>query len=573
MKLIFLAVILATATQSAHAYPIFFSCRDDKSLSEVLTPKELAQQLTKLATAKRKSSNFNSEKAIGEACQGLQQCIADFQRLVSLAKLSNGAARDELLKQIEAKAEKTYSEMKSILPVPSRDMEFFEKYNKVETQVYECNAAKEALPPETLKNGDKCTVGNFHHSPYMFVNGVRISGEADGENRNTTDIACSSIDRLVDEAVAMGQDPYTVLSIAMMENGTQIDSLYLDPVGEVEALGCTNTQVKSKAEANLESFQTYYKVDFKVVDNKSLAQKLENYAKLKGQIKDTPSYVCSGQASQTVEQPIKNACCLKVPFSGNLDQALIHSSLQKYIKAPVPQSLQSTDSGELSARRIQRFNGYTHLMGGAESVSVWRSGVDYYKTPAYGYQTMDFYLNSVATNPYIKAKVKAAEDKLGVHSPSTLCLDLPAGAYSVDHNYFFNKHANSPRMSSIKSVWDSGDHKLSSLSQAQLNVLQTEVFAVANARSRKIIAEQLTQSGTKISPEELVSKLGDVKSSATAARPRVVLNQAGYEFYMKNILPLRNTVAKASSIDQGYTWKDMTDEQFNSMLNAVKTRH
>jgi len=50
-------------------------------------------------------------------------------------------------------------------------------------------------------------------------------------------------------------------------------------------------------------------------------------------------------------------------------------------------------------------------MGGAEGVSPWRAGVNYYKNPAYGYQVMDFILNTLMFNPYISAKIDELSQK------------------------------------------------------------------------------------------------------------------------------------------------------------------
>ena len=113
-----LSFIFIFSTTSAQAYPIFFACKADHTISNVLTPAELAGRLNALATA----SSGRAAQAIEEACNGLDDCIRDFTQLVSLARASGGLAREEIVRMIEERAGQSMNSMKGFLRVPAGEV-------------------------------------------------------------------------------------------------------------------------------------------------------------------------------------------------------------------------------------------------------------------------------------------------------------------------------------------------------------------------------------------------------------------------------------------------------------------
>ena len=504
-------IIFCLLSSKAFAYPIFFSCKADKSLSAVLTPAELASKLNQLAAASQGKPGFNKQNELHEACTNLNDCLRDFAQLLDLAKETGRTAQDELMRDITDRAKTSMQAMKDggFLRISGQDMNFLEQFHELQTKNYQCQMARASQPAEKVKAGSRCMLGNFGHSPYMYVSGVRKSCVPNGEERAEGPVGCEAIDRIVEGAIAMGQDPFAALAISFMEQGTAISGLYLDPIGKVHSVGCATAPVSAAAANawneqmrssqpykacqdacnngvqdyqqcydqcgirfnrpyNLESYSTFYKVNRETRTDPALIKKLRDYVKLNNEsgapIVNSPSKYC----------PVEG-CCLSLDFKADhasIEKALRFTALQDYVRKPLAPQHQNRGPGETPARRLQRFNGFTDLMGGAEGVPAWRSGVNYGQTPVYGYQAMDFILNTLMSNPYVLQKVKEAESKVGRKSPSVVCEDLAAGSYTMDSDFYFKKHGQAPRMGTIKAKWDSGAKTWDSLSKRQQKVSQ-----------------------------------------------------------------------------------------------------
>lgn len=616
-------------SQITLAYPLFFSCGADKSISNILTPQELSDQLNALSKA-----SLGKPEATKQACSDFESCVTDFLRLAQLAKPLANISREAILSEIQKKSAQTEKDLQQLgtIKITDDDMNSLGKLNRMNAQTYSCQSAKSEYGADSVRNDNQCVLGNFHHSPYMYVTGQRFSGEEDGEVSESGPVRCDAIDDAIEAAVATGQDPYAALAISLMENGTSIDSLYLDPIGSVTTLGCPAVQipadkvknnpdlmllsalgndgsdeVKPKNQKpngyNLVSFGTFYNVKYGVVNNSSLLQQIKDYHKAANIDIETvdKTYFCSNSTDVVIlDKPNKDMCCLqsnfkpkvpkathseKIPLAsylgglggGSVKKALTYASLGKYLQTPLEKNFQGSDPSEEAARRLQRFNGYSRLMGGAEGVSAWRSGVNYYNTPAYGYQAMDFILNTLVANPYIKSKVEEIQAKLGKKSPSVLCEKSGKGSFYIDSNYYFQKHAKSPRMDSILASWNAGVKDFSKLKKSQKNVLKGEFEAICEERPRKILASKLNDKNNLASlckywdekdAEEEISETGeDIVTDINEAKQM----QASYQYYMTKILPLRKTIAQASFMDQGYSWNEMTDKQFDSLLEKTKS--
>lgn len=605
----------------AQAYPLFFSCKADKSISNVLTPRELSTQLNRLAAA-----SGSTQQAVHQACTDYQSCLNDLVHLMQLSRAAGQMTRDQIVQRIEEHAARTKQSVAAlgITQISDQDMSALAQINRANAKTYSCKAAADELDPNLLKNGNQCTVGNFQHSPYMYVSGQRFSGAPNGELRSVAPLQCTSLDSVIDSAVAMGQDPYGALAISLMENSTGVDGLYLDPIGMVKTLGCpaqsvgaavanrfntsqnqcqTNCQQQySQANSssssaspkkltisteniaafnaciqqcprtapyNLNSYSTYYNVNYSTpITNSSLERRIkafiENQIGSAGvQTANQPGFLCANSSSSVFSATqIPDSCCLRTSFmpansnqasflAAYANRALTYASLDQYLEAPLPPSQQNRGPGESAARRIQRFNGFSPLMGGAEGVPAWRSGVNYNATPAYGYQALDFMFNSLMSNPMITEKVKAAEQKYGHKSPSVICEDLAAGSYYMASDFYFNKHRDAPRMGTIQQAWSAGQRNFASLTHAQQRVLTNELNTLCNnTRSRTVLQERLPDFGS------FISNCGQPAQQ--------------YSYYMTKILPLRRTVGQASFIDQGYDWRPMNETQVSQLVERTQ---
>lgn len=552
----------------AWSYPIYFKCDKEGSLSQVVTPSELASKLQQVVNTAQGLSPEKQKQFLSETCRGGKSCIEELEQLLKMAQSSGKVTEDWVKQQIskvKSEADKAQGNLMGFVKLPNAKGELLSTYNKLiknAAESVQCRIAEAQIPADGFKlDGDRCVVANLHHSPYMYVSGIRESGTTLPGNQMMGAPPCSGIDMMIEGAVAAGQDPYAALAISFMENGTRVSELYLDPIGMVQTLGCKTSHGTEKSN-NLDSYNTYYNVEYRTIDNSPLLSKIKNYLTIR-QIKmdDKVSYFCNAYAGGGAvgAAPAKNACCIKMPFTpegyfGNgrehpIAKALTFKSMDQYIKAPLSSELKANDPSENAARRLQRFNGYSTLMGGAEAVSAWRSGVNYYKTPAYGYQAMDFLVNSMLTNPYIRSKVEAAESKVGKSSPSVLCMELSPGVYSMEHNLYFQKHADAPRMESVFEKWKQNKAN-PSLTKGQSNVMRGEFMALISSKKY---------------PE--FAKLIDNNIFYDKTKP---LPPAALTYYFEKIYPDRQTVAKANKMDQGFEWNEMEGAKFDSFLKSYK---
>jgi hypothetical protein len=426
----------------------------------------------------------------------------------------------------------------------------------------------------------KCTLTYLNDSPYMNITGRRF----DNSNLSTPPVQCNDLDQFIDDALLANQDPYSALAISLMENGSNISGLYLDPIGIVDGLGCKGS-VSSKSQSNLNSFETYYKINFSEnTKNKSLSDEIKvalgkKQKELNIEIKNESGFICSNHISVTFEKTkLSNKCCIQIdyypvykgkintsdwddPISTDSSQSMAYTQLaskimtfrslnNKYLTAPLPATYNNKSAEEKVAFRAQRYNGLRSLSGGAENMPMWRSGVNYTEDPAYGYQAIDYVLNSLMTNPMLKNKIEAAEKKLNKKTASLLCLDRKPGSYSLDHDYYFKKHKSSKRMESIYQKWtDKKNLNFSSLAETEKKVLKKEFEvlctyeSVKNAYSK--IKEFTTFTKNCNSPEKQ------------------------FPIYMSALLPLRNTIEKTSKMEHGYSWEPMDNKRTNELIKRM----
>jgi hypothetical protein len=594
----------------ANAYPLFFKCNADGSVSNVLPAPELLHQLKSLANADLGRHNKNASLAAEEACEGAQNCIRDLVRLTELTRKAGELNREELIRKVEAKAKTLQDELTEggEIQISEADHSDLAALNRANIMSYSCRAVVNDLDPSHFQSGKHCVVGHFNHSPYMYVTGERFSGAPDGELKNSGAVICRDIDFVVESAVAMGQDPFAALAISFMENGTRVGLLYLDPIGLIGELGCESNRVNAEtanrwdqekgpslqncytnckkqldtfdcrkqcytnylrgAPFNLNSYETYYNVNFRAVNNSTLSNNIRKYIDnlAPNSLVNRSGFICDNGSSVTFQDQQKpGKCCLATNYmpadsimTSNLSKyakdALTYDSLKQYVAAPLPQNLRHADPRENSARRIQRFNGYSDLMGGAEGVSAWRSGVNYNTNPAYGYQAMDFMYNSLLTNPMIMSKIQNAQNKYG-NFKSVMCADRPVGSFYTSSDYYSKKHAQSTRMDRILNSWNRGSRSFNNLLTREKNVLRGEFAVLCNNKLTMInLSQQLGFNADKFLSHCFSKNY-----------------EAMYPLYMENILPIRKTISQAAKMDLGYTWQPMNDNQFSNLLE--RRRH
>ncbi len=618
------AIMFSLYSAIALSYPIFVKCEEGGRLSDKITPPELSSRLQKMLEGIKDLNNEEKNKEIEKICSGGALCMQELNQLLQMSEVAGKISHDLIqaeVQRISDKASKTAKSVESIVSVPENLFSSVSQYQSAIQNIalaHECRVEGTKLDPKLFDKSGNCILANFGHSPYMYPSGIRFSGTDNiSGNKLGSSASCSTIDEIIESSIATNNDPYAVMALSLMETGSDMYGLGLDPIGTVQTLGCPTTPGSAKSH-NLDSYSTYYNVKWGSQKNERFSKSLQQFAKLKNiELEEGESYYCfmntddevktkaddftpnvhteGGQFVISSSQPtFKKTCCAKVPFSAkslkgmNAPGLLTYSSFDKYLEKPLDAKITHSDGLERMARRLQRFNGYTDSMGGAEGVPAWRSGVNYYKTPAYGYQAMDFIFNTLWNNPYIQHKVKAVEEKLQLASKSIFCQEKEPGVYAVEHDVFFKKHGEAPRMQSLRERYKIAQG-YSKLKQRDKNVFRNEVLNICVESNRPLmpfctefsevqkryhkIKAAITENEKKEYSEE-----NDKKTQKLYAEASNVV----FEFWDKTnkdklmtqywsaVYPKRQTIADANKMDQGFLWKQMDEQQFQSFLEQIK---
>lgn len=599
MKTFFILFLLST---TAWSYPVFFKCEEGGRLSDQVTPPELRGRLNALVDSLRSLNSASRTAKIDEYCEGGALCMQEFEQLLRMSEVNGTITRDIIdaeLARVRAAASAAARAENGIAPVSEGLFASALSHQQMTESILtvrECRVALANFAPERFNNNGNCVLANFGHSPYMYPSGIRFSGT--GYELNHKQVNCEAVQSMVQGALAMDEDPFAAIAISLMENGTEISDLYLDPIGSVQTLGCPTTR-GTPANHNMDSFSTYYNVQNGLRENPALVRNIQNLMRLqnvtpqagesylcntpgappefaqikeqvtayitanpnseptpelqaqidkiieKYQLKYTNLGCAQGSSSFTCTQPLRNHCCVRLPFKTDRldvsDRALTYSSLNRYLSSPLEPNIRGTNPSDYPARRLQRFNGFSDAMGGAEGVSAWRSGVNYYQTPSYGHQALDFILNTLWNNPFVRSAVAAAEQELGKKSKSVLCQDRGPGVYTIEHDHYFRQHAEAPRMTAILARWN-----------------QNASWASLPKRFQRVLTGEFTEICKRKDTPTFCGHVSRKNSQAAATE------------YFRTVYRTRRTVAQASRQDQGFTWGQMSHEQFSGFLNRYR---
>ncbi len=435
-------LLLFLSTLKSYSYPIFYQCEDSKiTYKGKFNDSDIFEQLIKMEKSKRESQ-------IESWCQDSAECMRDLKLIVDMAGSSFGIAKSLFLEKV--KEIQNDFESKNL---PIQDLENLNKLKDAYSMIRACQETKNTLVPDDFLSKSQQSV----LTPYPYYSNYMYATGCNGVDSETcSPISKNELDRVIKEAVLMGVDPYLVISFSLMEGGTgEVGRLYLDPIGVMGAMGCSSHQVSNgtSTEVALNSFGTSYIVNSQTVKNPQLQNKLKKYFQEfnldKSQGNSFYCYETRGKSDSSVfEKPQANSCCVELGFktSKKSDEQIKHALTYHFIDNITKNSFRGNQD---PAWRAQRYNGYTDLMGAAEGVSPWRAGVNYYKNPAYGYQTMDFVINALMFNPYISNKVDEVSKEFDQDWESILCKGKKDGSYYIDSDYYFDKHKESPRLEEI----------------------------------------------------------------------------------------------------------------------------
>ena len=532
---------------SASAYPIFYKCDSKRQMTEVLTGDEIYKKLQPLMS----QSAVEQTNLIESYCDGSQECEKQLSQIVKLAKISKEIAEKTLSDELNALDAQAPSQ-----PIHEVDSKTFKLKKQIEAGAFNVAACRNTiskLPVEKFLSPHGVVMFYPHYTEYTYVTGCRNYGEGRGWMCSEYANDAGSIQDAIKKALSMGVDPYTFLAIGLMENGAAgWHYLYLDPIGKMGVIGCTETQIDGSkpGEKILKSFGTNHKIEPGIVQNPRLSDDLKRYLTSQEEVDPGTSYFCRdlGTAdAQIVNKADPSECCLKLGFTpkGSSVDAIEKALIVKFVgRSQFKQMAGKTDP----AFRIQGFNGFSRLMGGAEGVSAFRSGIDNYETPTYGYQGMDFILNSLVSNPWIKQEVERQSKEMGMSSPSILCMDVATpGTYQIDSDYYFKKYRDTPRMKAlIGRSW-------ASMHTPEKRVLSEELW-------EPIVRAQIIKKFGGM-PKEMQDRF---KISNPPPTAKVTMDQI-VSYYFKEIYATRSTVSKASDLP----WGDLPDEALQKIISEM----
>jgi hypothetical protein len=561
----------------AEAYPIFFKCDANGGLSDVLTAPEI-QEAIRGATQGLGSGQAATQKKILELCEGREECFSVLKQALLLTQVSVSAAEVEYrseMKKLEALAARLDQSIDPEVDRLTRDL------YSMANEVYACRKTQEGLPWQSFNHGqtklysdgsyvDGVGLSTFiqHRvdNEYLYVTGYK------GEGQKGNQASFNLMWNIVELATISGLDPYAALAISYMESPT-LRKIMLDPSTAMTMMGCSSKPVASvddhddsaiqrkteelrrSGKAFYYNFGKFYEMGTGVATSSSSKRVAELMAKSKDRLSvlsDEPALACfqnegafiadaKGAVIQDYGQKgafsLAKACCIRVPYA---------SSDAFYLLANEFMRTKLNASGKPEAV-LQRFNGSTKLMGLNEKAGVgaFRLGLNLQKDPQYGYQGMDFILNSFLSNPSVRAVVEQVEDIHG-KTKSLLCSGRQAGAFAIDSDHFLEREKNSERFEALMGKsWEA-------MSGAEKRLMQHEwklMLERKGARNAKHSDAQHADYRKKLDDFEKVG--GDA---------------AKWAYYRERIYPgYRRTLEQTSY----RSWKRLTDEQVRDVRHSV----
>lgn len=536
-KLIFIFTFIFSL--EIQAFPLFYKCGAGDRLDDTFAGPEILNQVQAMLSNANSDQDFQNQANI--LCQGANECLAEIERIKSLI----GQTQD-----ISTRLLNITARYKSEIRSSEVNEDYFNSVRSMSEHAFTlhaCQEIKRTWDPDSWTGSDEDSFAVFYpkYNNYMYASGCH--GRSSSATCKPNKI--SNYKDKIKSALLMGMDPYLAIALVWMEGGTEegLNYLYLDPVAKFSAMGCTGSSVSSNdiTDTTLDSYGTYYEIEEKVITRPSLTSKLIDFQRAKGKPTSAggTSYFCRkiyDDLGIVYDEPQEESCCLKLPFTKDsadmelIEEALIFEQARKNYQ-------RRFSDREDPAFRVQRFNGYSRLMGAAEGVDSFRAGVDFYETPAYGYQAMDFMINSILPNPVIRSLVEEAEAEVAVSLGrqsqwrSIMCVEHPGGGFfQTDSNYYFNLHRNSPRLARAFEKWT----KKEELSQAEYKIIEQDINLLV---SKSIMKEE----EINVEYDQMINN------------------------YFTNHYPSRNTVGLASAQQSTYTWEDLTPNELSGIGSRV----
>lgn len=569
-------LLLFFLCNTAFSYPFFYKCGENGRFEESLTPAEISDALIKLS----QSTNGNIDELVTQLCDGKKTCIEDFKNLIELGKNSKDSLKVNLnnLIQQQKKTSVDVLDIESfITEVDDMTYNQAKLLNQISQDIQMCSDAKKNLNPDNFIHDENAIVYYPYHTNYMYMNGCFKNSSEKCELKMNVDNIKESIDR----SLIIGADPYVTIAINMMEGfnrdyntGLTWDQYIDESFWLTRAMKCPR-KIPAKGV---------------VVENKFFNKRLPKFLKHKvgydyNKASDTNrSYMCrkhgyDGNAFMSPD-PNPHACCMKLDLV--YDESLynkkdiVSAMMFEYIRQKTYPNLEGyyknrgADSRD-PASLIQRYNGYSSAMGGGEPVNAWRAGVSHYKDPVYGFQVMDYLINSLMTNPLINSLVEKKKKEHG-NPRSLLCANKKPGNYVIDSDYYKNRNRDGKRMANIEKYkdtpWNEWPDNYKRVMIQELGDKKVSPEVLKNFTFGTIQESRLVKDIKNIDYSSISKLARDVENIEYDSQDTPQLMNRMVNHYFSQVYPKRQTRGETS----GYSWKRLTPNQIISIGQKLGTK-
>lgn len=559
MKTLLCLFSLFFCISNAIAAPFIYKCGKNGRYEKSISPKEIRETLKAFVT---NSKTQELEAMVSKLCEDKKECVEEFGNLLRLTNQSNEIIEQSvntLLKKF--KFNTINKDIHTPINISDSDFNLIKNYNDLNEEIYMCHEEKKKLDISDFVFNDKAIMFYPYHTNYMYMTGCSYVDAPECNNMMKVDLIKKSIAR----SISMGADPYTAIAINMLEKfnhdfdtGLVWDLTIPARLWLTNAMNCPRNipekGVTTKGLFKLSSRLNSFLETTKSTDLLNKNTKEKSFLCYDGK-ENYPNYSTKSKNGQ---------CCLQLNMNAKkgkekslrrkLQSALMFEYIrqQTYPNKTKKFSRMVSDANDPAAH-IQRYNGYSALMGGAEPVTSWRAGTNHYKDPVYGYQVMDYIINSIITNPLINNLVEKEKIEQGKNVRSLICATKNPGIYVVDTEYYKNKHRDSKR---LLKIINKKNTDWTNLTNKEKKVMLQEL----SHKDVKKILQNINEVDKSLVGSILGLKFESIKQTRITRRKSLELANNNPQlmskltkYYFSNIHEKRMTRGQASN----YTWEKL----------------
>lgn len=270
-----------------------------------------------------------------------------------------------------------------------------------------------------------------------------------GNNKTSTNYDKESIQDIIDMAVTQGVDPYTTLSIIMVENA---------PIKPSQGKWSEqNSYVSTYGAIPVDGIAAYHEMgcqfdtDAHDQHTKFVSQG-RSIKKIRIGSGNTRTKFCSGEdqivrpgSSPYLDANKNSGCCIEIIGRSTVTDIDVKTALGiEFLKGIQNRIADDTkDHQEQGAYfglgyNTQRYNGLGTFGATEQMDNQCLIGVNMKQRPVYGLLVQDLAFNSLMLNPVIQKMIEKSKKEFKAKAKSNLCLSFGEGTHKIDTREFLN---------------------------------------------------------------------------------------------------------------------------------------